>query len=182
MIIVFLSRRLLSPIQFTQADADGVRGPPNGAPLPFGNEQQTKGLPSTLDNGVYTVCERKGLRGVNSDIRGLDKNDDGLAPYTNLNVTIQNEEKGLYSAILTSAFNCRIVELKGDDCPNQPVEGKTYVKTFFIAAQSYIPEKRNKVPRDVFISITLSFAHTHIAYMYICFHNRCHSFPAMQSI
>ena len=153
MIIVFLSRRLLSLIQFTQAQADGVRGlSPNGrlgAPFSFDNEQQTKGLPSTLDNGVYTVCERKGLRGVNRDIRGLDKNDDGLAPFTNLNVTVENEEKGLYSAILTSAFNCRILELKGDACPNQPVEGKTNVKTFFIAAQSYIPEKRNKVPRCV---------------------------------
>ena len=80
------------------------------------------GPQTTLDNGVYVACKRRGLRQVNEAIRGR-KRQDGAADFTSLNVTVEDND-GLYSAVFTVPLNCPTVELFDEDCPNQPVDGK----------------------------------------------------------
>lgn len=81
------------------------------------------GPQTTLDNGVYVACKRRGLRQVNEAIRGLNHQDAGTADFTSLNVTIEDDD-GLYSAVFTVPLNCPTVGLFDEDCPDQPVDGK----------------------------------------------------------
>ena len=79
------------------------------------------GPPTTLDNGVYVACKRRGLRQLNDVIRGLNRQD-GTADFTSLNVTVE-DDGGLYSAVFTAPVTCATVELE-EDCPNQPRDGR----------------------------------------------------------
>lgn len=80
------------------------------------------GPQTTLDNGVYVACKRRGLRQVNEAIRGRNRQD-GTADFTSLNVTVVDDD-GLYSAVFTVPLNCPTVGLFDEDCPDQPVDNK----------------------------------------------------------